>query len=73
MHNIVDTIKIIEYLKVLQHISDHRGSIIRDPCTANYTHVQRVRICCHNTDHVHVNGHDRTVLLIFSQVLYKAP
>jgi hypothetical protein len=41
--------------------------------TANYTHAQRVRICCHNTDHVHVNGHDRTILVIFSQALYKAP
>jgi len=29
----VDTIKIIKYLKVLQHVSDHRGSIIREPCT----------------------------------------
>jgi len=35
MHNIqfVDTIKIIKYLNVLQHVSDHRGSIIREPCT----------------------------------------
>ena len=34
MHNIyVDKIKIIKYLKVLQHVSDHRGSIIREPCT----------------------------------------
>ena len=35
MHNIkyVDTIKIIKYLKVFQHVSDHRGSIIREPCT----------------------------------------
>jgi len=24
-------------------------------------------------DIVHVNGHDRTILVIFSQVLYKAP
>ena len=34
-HNIqyVDKIKIIKYLKVLQHVSDHRGSIIRGPCT----------------------------------------
>jgi len=32
MHNIyyVDTIKITKYLKVLQHVSDHRGSIIRE-------------------------------------------
>jgi len=29
-----------------------------------------VRICCHNTDLVHVNGHDRTILVIFSQALY---
>jgi len=35
MHDIqyVDTIKIIKHLKVLQHVSDHRGSIIRKPCT----------------------------------------
>jgi len=35
IHNIyyVDTIKIIKYLKVLQHVSDHTGSIIREPCT----------------------------------------
>jgi len=26
----LDTIKIIKYLKVLQHVSDHRGSIIRE-------------------------------------------
>ena len=31
-----------------------------------------VTICCHNTDLVHVNGHDRTILVIFSQALYKA-
>jgi len=110
----LDTIKIIKYLKVLQHVSDHRGSIIRelvqcldnnyktdsivsvdmdkvgvmaaysDPLcvwlhkavpsyTANYTHAQRIRMCCHNTDLVHINGHDRTILVIFSQALYKAP
>jgi len=35
MHNItyVDKIKIIKYLKVLQHVSDHRRSIIRETCT----------------------------------------
>jgi len=38
-----------------------------------HTHTKRVRICCHNTDLVHVNGHDRIILLIFSQALYKAP
>ena len=29
----MDTIKIIKYLKVLQHVPGHIGSIIREPCT----------------------------------------
>ena len=29
----VDTMEIIKYLKVLKRVSDHRGSIIREPCT----------------------------------------
>ena len=41
--------------------------------TVNYTHAQRVRICCHNTDLAHVNGHDRIILLTFNQAMYKAP
>ena len=41
--------------------------------TVNCTHAQRVTICCHNTDLVHINGHDRIILVIFSQALYKAP
>jgi len=41
--------------------------------TVNYTQAQRVRICCHNTNHVQVKGHDRTILGIFRQELYKAP
>ena len=32
-----------------------------------------IRKCCHNTDLVHVNGHDRIILVVFSQALYKAP
>jgi len=40
--------------------------------TVNYTHEQWVRICCHNTNLSHVNGHDRIILVIFSQALYKA-
>jgi len=38
-----------------------------------HKHTQRVRICCHNTDLDHVNGHDRIILVMFSQALYKAP
>jgi len=29
----------------------------RHSYTVNYTHAQRVTICCLNTDLVHVNGH----------------
>jgi len=32
--------------------------------TVHYTHAHTT--CCHNTDLVRVNGHDRTVLVIFS-------
>ena len=32
-----------------------------------------VQCCCHNTDIVRGNGHDRIILVIFSQALYKAP
>ena len=32
-----------------------------------------VTICCHNTDFVHVNGHNRIILVMFSQALYTAP
>jgi len=34
--------------------------------TVNYTHAQRIRICCHDTDHVHANGHDRTITVILT-------
>jgi len=37
--------------------------------SVNYTHAQPVRTCCHNTDLVHVNGHDRIILVIFTQAL----
>ena len=47
------------------------GSLVQ--CLAkNYKNVQ-VTIRCHNTDLVHVNGHGRIILLIFSQAPYKAP
>jgi len=41
--------------------------------TVNYTQAQRDRICCHITELVHVNGHYRIILVIFSQALYKVP
>ena len=41
--------------------------------TVQYTHTRTtVTICCHNTDYVHINGHDRTFTVIFIQALYRA-
>ena len=40
-----------------------------DPLCVCVVHCMR----SYNTDLVHVNGHDRIILVIFSQALYKAP
>ena len=47
-------------------------AVVMAAYTVNYTHAQRVRICCHNTDLVHDNGHDRIIPVFFSQALQKA-
>jgi len=39
----------------------------------NYTHAQRVRICCHNTDLVHVNEKDKLFPVFFNQALMLDP
>jgi len=39
----------------------------------NYTHAQRVTICRHNTDLVHVNGHDRIILVILAKYCTRLP
>jgi len=58
---------------VVHCIWRHSIYMYMPPYTVNYTHAQQVTICCHNTELVHVNGHDRMILVIFSQALYKAP
>ena len=35
--------------------------------TVNYTLAQRVGICCSGTELVHVNGHDRIILVILAE------
>ena len=35
--------------------------------------TQPVRICCHNTDHVHVNGHDRIIIVILAKHCMRRP
>jgi len=61
---------------VLQHVSDHRGSIIREPCTVlgkNYGNGVMAAYAAINTDFVHVNGHDRTILVILAKYCTRLP
>ena len=37
-----------------------------------YTHIG-LQYCCHNTDHIHVNGYDRTVLVILAKHRTRLP
>jgi hypothetical protein len=37
------------------------------------THTHHGQICCHNTDYVHVNGHDRTITVISAKHCIKLP
>ena len=37
------------------------------------THAQRVTICCHNTDYVHVNGHDTAIFIILAKQCTRLP
>jgi len=32
-----------------------------------------LQICCHNTDYVHVNGHNRTIIVILAKHCIKLP
>ena len=41
--------------------------------TVNCIHTQPVTICCHNTDHVHVNGHDRIIFVILAKHCTRLP
>jgi len=47
--------------------------IKRPSYTVNYTHAQRVRSCCHNTDYVHINEHDRTIFVILAKYCTRLP
>ena len=83
MHNIyVDTIKIIKYLKIAltcygSHRIHHQGALysawLKITRMSLLFYLITVGICRHNTDLINVNGHDRLILVIFSQALYKAP
>ena len=37
------------------------------------THTHHGQICCHNTDYVHINGHDRTITVILARHCIELP
>jgi len=37
------------------------------------THTHYEQISCHNTDYVHINGHDRTIIIILSKHCIELP
>jgi len=41
--------------------------------THTHAHTHPVTICCRNTDHVHVNGHERTILVILAKYCTRLP
>ena len=66
---------------MLQHVSDHEGSIIGAlysawlkltimvlSCPRNHG-----QICCRNTDYVRINGHDRTITVILAKHCIEFP
>jgi len=59
---------LITEIKIIKHVSDHGGSISAFPDSELHTHTHTsVTICCHNTDYVHINGHDRTIFGILAK------
>ena len=42
------------------------SSLYRKALHTLHSHVLRVRIYCHSTDHVHANGYDRTIIVKFN-------
>ena len=57
LHSPVSPSLPLPYVTVCHHVS-----------TGLYT-----QICCHNTDYVHINGHDRTITVILAKHCIKLP
>ena len=38
-----------------------------------YTHKHHGHTCCHNTDYVHINGHDRTITVNLAKHCIELP
>jgi len=49
------------------------SSLSRKSAFLDGEYVTIVTICCHNTDHFHVNEHDRTILVTLATYCTKLP
>jgi hypothetical protein len=68
---------------VARHVSDHRGSIIRELCTElgqNYKNgsivsvdMDVVGVMAAQCEYAHANGHDRTIFIILTKRCTKLP
>jgi len=50
----------MKYLKIFQIAP----ALLSRQCS---THTHHGQICCHNTDYVRINGHDRTITVILAK------
>jgi len=49
------------------------GSLVQCLVKIDMDVVGVMAACCHNTDHVHVNGHDRTIFIILTKHCTRLP
>jgi len=49
------------YLPVVPVCTAQSREALCSTHTHTHTHTHYGQICCHNTEYVHVNGHDRTI------------
>jgi len=55
---------------LVQYLAKITKMVLSCPLTWTWS-VLWQQICCHNTDHVHVNGHDRTIRVILAKYCTK--
>ena len=62
------------YLPVLRVCSARsREALLDSTVHTRNTHTHHRQICCHNTDYVHANRHDRTINVILSKHCINLP
>ena len=63
----------LSYLPVVRMCTALSGEALECLSRQCGTHMHHGQICCHNTDYVHVNGHNRTITVILAKHCIKLP